>query len=71
VSYDYFDDYRNAANALDEISNLHSPIVPPEGMALMGSKKGQQYCAECTPDDPFYAVEWPCPTRLIVDEAFK
>ncbi len=67
----YYQAYNNAAHALDEIERLHTPIKPPPGMALMFSERGQQYCEECTPDDPFYAVEWPCPTRIIVDEVFK
>lgn len=57
-----------ALSKIDRLRELHSPIVPPKGMVLMGSTKGVQYCAECSCDDPFDAREWPCDTRLICDE---
>ena len=53
---------------LDRIRELHSPIVPPKGMVLLGSTKGTLYCAECSCDDPYDSVEWPCETREICDE---
>ena len=67
----WYQDFIDANDALEEIRELHCPIQPPEGMALMFSTKGTQYCEECTPEDPFYAVEWPCATRLIVDKVYK
>jgi len=56
-----------AQDKIDRIRELHSPIIPPEGMVLMGSVPGRQYCAGCDCGDPYLSVEWPCETRQICD----
>jgi len=57
-----------AMDKLERIRELHSPVVPPKGMVLMGSTKGTLYCAGCDCGDPYLAIEWPCETREICDE---
>ena len=57
-----------ALSKLDRIRELHSPIVPPNGMRLMGSIEGEKFCAGCDCGDPYLAIEWPCETREICDE---
>ncbi|OBA74062.1 hypothetical protein A5777_09515 [Gordonia sp. 852002-10350_SCH5691597] len=62
-------DMSTAIQWLKKIQDLHSPLVPPEGMALMGSKPGDEYCDGCEWNDPYEAVSWPCDTRKLTDQA--
>lgn len=64
ISNWYFE-YNKLAHHLDEIERLHTQIKGAE------VTHGHNYCQECSIDFPYIAVEWPCATRLIVDEAFK
>lgn len=60
-----------AMSKIDRIRELHSPIVPPAGMRMLGSREDEQYCAGCDCGDPYLAMEWPCETREICDEGTK
>ena len=57
-----------AQDKIDRIRALHVPIVVPEGMLMMGCKPELLYCIECSSNDPYDSIEWPCDTRRICDE---